>query len=202
MGALLGGLGAMAAAVFVFAWTQFWDIHSKLRKELRKDLGLAQGVIWGSRYAPALARLFLDLQKEREAVDDVEEEEAVDDAEEDENRWIDDLAARITRKGFFDRVEEAYELGQTASRLQSSYEQLGADGTRAFMAFFVFVVLLPASSLFALLPGADDQDAYWVAGLTAWCALLVLVFSVAAFFAGRFWYRKASLNRMLDEYES
>ncbi len=193
MEALLGGLSAMAAAVFVFAWTQFWDIHSKLRKELRKDLGLAQGVIWGSRYAPALARLFLDLQKEGVAVDD---------AEEDENRWIDDLAARITRKGFFDRVEEAYELGQTAYRLRSSYEQLGADGTRAFVAFFVFVVLLPASSLFALLPGADDEDAYWVAGVTAWSALLVLVFSVAAFLAGRFWRRKAMLNRMLDEYES
>jgi len=151
MGAVLGGLSGVAATVFVFAWTQFWDIHSKLRKELRSDLGLAQGVIWGSRYAPALARLFFDLQKEGSAGDDPKQ---------DEEARIERLAARITRKDFFDRVEEAYNLGQAASRLQSLYEQLGDDGTRAFVALSVFAVLLPTSSLLAILPGSDIKTPF------------------------------------------
>lgn len=197
MGAVLGGLGAMAAVVFVFAYTQFWDVQSKLRKELRSDLGLAQAVVWGSHFAPALARLFFDLQKE--SGDDVGDLAQQDD---DEEARIERLAARITRKDFFDRVEQAYNLGQETSRLQTSYQQLGDDGTRAFVALFVFAVLLPVSALFGLLPGAEEQDTKWVVAVTSWSALVVLVFGVAVFFTGRFWRRKATLNRMLDEYQA
>jgi len=197
MEAVLGGLGAMGAVVFVFAYTQFWDVQSKLRKELRSDLNLAQGVVWGSRFAPALARLFFDLQKE--SGDDAGGPAQKDD---DEEARIERLAARITRKDFFDRVEQAYNLGQEASRLQASYQSLGDDGTRAFVALFLFAVLLPVSALFGLLPGAAEQGTKWVAAVTSWSALVVLVFGVAAFFTGRFWRRKASLNRMLDEYEA
>ena len=198
MGAILGGLGAMAAVVFVFAYTQFWDVQSKLRKELRSDLRLAQGVVWGSHFAPALARLFFDLQKE--SGDDVGDPAQQDD--DDEEARIERLAGRITRKDFFDRVEQAYDLGQEVTRLQTYYQQLGDDGTRAFVAMFVFAVLLPVSALFGLLPGAEEQDTKWVVAVTSWSVLVVLVFAVAAFFTGRFWRRKATLNKMLDEYQA
>ena len=197
MEAVLGGLGAIGAVVFVFAYTQFWDVQSKLRKELRSDLTLAQGVVWGSHFAPALARLFFDLQ-ERSAHDVGD----ATDQDDDEDARIERLAGRLTQIDLFDRVEQAYNIGQEASRLEISYQQLGDDGTRAFIALFAFAVLLPVSALFGLLPGAEEQDTAWVVAFTAWSTLVILVFGVAVFFTGRFWRRKATLNRMLDEYQA
>ncbi|MCH7545405.1 MAG: hypothetical protein IID30_03255 [Planctomycetes bacterium] len=181
----------------MFAYTQFWDVQSKLRKELRSDLLLAQGVVWGSHFAPALARLFFDLQKE--SGDDADDSTQQDD---DDEARIDRLAGRITRKDFFDRVERAYNLGQEASRLETSYQRLGDDGTRAFIALFLFAVFLPVSALFGLLPGAEEQDTTWVVAVTSWSALVALVFGLAAFFSGQFWRHKSSLIRMLDEYQA
>ncbi len=153
-------------------------------------------MVWGSRFAPALARLFFELQKESGGeLSDTPEEE-------DEDERVERLANRITRKDHFDRVEEAYNLGREASNLETSYRHLGDDGTRAFVALFVFAVLLPISALFGLLPGAEEQDAKWVAAVTLWAVVVMLGFGVAAFFAGRFWRRKALLNNMLDEYET
>lgn len=194
MGFVLGGFMAASGAIFAFAWTVFWDIQAKLRKELRKDINLAQAVIWGNRYAPALARLILDLQGETTGV-------SIAGSSDAEAAMVEQVAVRITRRDYFERVEEAYMRGQAASVLETSYQQLGRDGTRAFIGLVVFAIALPPSWLFALLPGADTQETAWVAAVTAWSAVLVAVFLIAALFATRFWREKARLVRMLDEYE-
>jgi hypothetical protein len=256
MVAVLGVLSIIAAGVFTFAWTQFWDVRSKLRKELGDDLGLARAAVWGSHYAPALAHLFFDLERERAAIEESDdaraerlerlaqriassdildqvaryvstqendqqrddrskrasalvlaqlfvqlEHEQADADEKDETERVKRLADRITRKDIFVRVEETYNLGQVAPQLESLYQQLGHDGTWAFHALLAFCVLLPASALFGLLPGADNQDTKWVAAITSWATLVALVFGVAAFFADRFRRRKDSLTKMLDEYK-
>lgn len=92
-------------------------------------------------------------------------------------------------------------MGWTATMMQARYEQLGRDGAWAFWGLVTFALALPPSALFALLPGAESHDAPWVAAVTAWSTLVVLVFCVAGFYVARFYLRRAELIRMLDEYE-
>lgn len=184
---LLLVLGALPLAIFVFVWVNFWDVGARLRNEIRSDLLAAQGRIWGDEFAPKVAQLLIDVTRETGPI--------LEDAS------VKQIADTLTGAAHFEKLRQAYDAGLAAEKMEQDYQQLRSHGGRAFWSLAFACLATPGSWLFALLPGFENKEGWWMALAAGWGVALAGVFLFGGFHVVRFWRCREHLQAALEALE-